>query len=105
LHQLVNDPAFISKDPKGDKGKLPEGARGVIQLMTKQVNSMMFVLEDKNIRSSYEGQLAVEKVYEDGINTLKKLSVGQPTASEAYQSVIFPFLQDVYRIPTAGITK
>jgi hypothetical protein len=105
LHQLVNDPTFISKDPKGDKGKLPEGARGVIQLMTKQVNSMMLVLEDKNIRSSYEGQLAVEKVYEDGINTLKKLSVGQPTASEAYQSVIFPFLQDVYRIPTAGITK
>jgi len=105
LHQLVNDPAFISKDPKGDKGKLPEGARGVIQLMTKQVNSMMVVLEDKDIRSSYEGQLAVEKVYEDGINTLKKLSVGQPTASEAYQSVIFPYLQDVYRIQTAGITK
>jgi hypothetical protein len=105
LHQLVNDPAFISKDPKGDKGKLPEGARGVIQLMTKQVNNMMVVLEDKDIRSSYEGQLAVEKVYEDGINTLRKLSVGQPTASEAYQSVIFPFLQDVYRIQTAGITK
>lgn len=105
LHQLVNDPDFISKDPKGDKGKLPEGARGVIQLMTKQVNSMMVVLDDRDIRSSYEGQLAVEKVYEDGIKTLKKLSVGQPTASEAYQSVIFPFLQDVYRIQTAGITK
>ena len=105
LHQLVNDPMFISKNPKGDKGKLPEGARGVIQLMTKQVNSMMVVLEDRDIRSSYEGQLAVEKVYEDGINTLKKLSVGQPTASEAYQSVIFPYLQDVYRIQTAGITK
>jgi hypothetical protein len=105
LNQLVSDPDFISKNPKGDKGKLPEGARGVIQLMTKQVNSMMVVLEDKDIRSSYEGQLAVEKVYEDGIKTLKKLSVGQPTASEAYQSVIFPFLQDVYRIPTAGITK
>jgi hypothetical protein len=105
LHQLVNDPMFISKNPKGDKGKLAEGARGVIQLMTKQVNSMMVVLDDRDIRSSYEGQLAVEKVYEDGINTLKKLSVGQPTASEAYQSVIFPYLQDVYRIQTAGITK
>lgn len=105
LHQLVNDPAFISKNPKGDKGKLPEGARGVIQLMTKQVNSMMVVLDDKDIRSSYEGQLAIERVYEDGINTLRKLSVGQPTASEAYQSVIFPYLQDVYRIQTAGITK
>lgn len=110
LDQLVNDPKFISKsdptkNPKGDPGKLPEGARGVIQLMTKQVNSMMIVLEDKDLRSQYQGQLAVEKVYEDGINTLKKLSVGQPAASEAYQSVIFPFLQDVYRIPTAGITK
>ena len=105
LHQLVNDPDFISKNPKGDKGKLPEGARGVIQLMTKQVNTMMYVLEDKDLRSQYEGQLTLEKVYEDGINTLKKLSVGQPAASEAYQSVIFPFLQDVYRIPTAGITR
>ena len=105
LHQLVNDPDFISKNPKGDRGKLPEGARGVIQLMTKQVNSMMMILEDKDLRSQYEGQLAVERVYEDGINTLKKLSVGQPAASEAYQSIIFPFLQDVYRIPTAGITK
>lgn len=105
LNQLVSDPAFISKNPKGDPGKLPEGARGVIQLMTKQVNSMMVVLEDKDLRSQYEGQLVVERVYEDGINTLKKLSVGQPAASEAYQSVIFPFLQDVYRIPTAGITK
>jgi hypothetical protein len=105
LHQLVNDPDFISKNPKGDKGKLPEGARGVIQLMTKQVNNMMVVLDDKDIRSQYEGQLTVERVYEDGIKTLRKLSVGQPAATEAYQSVIFPFLQDVYRIQTAGITR
>jgi hypothetical protein len=110
LDQLVSDFDFVSKsdptkNPKGDRGKLPEGARGVIQLMTKQVNSMITVLEDKDLRSQYEGQLVVERVYEDGIKTLKKLSVGQAAATEAYQSIIFPLLQDIYRIPTAGITK
>lgn len=110
LDQLVSDPEFISKSdpkvkPQGDKGKLPEGQRGLIQLMTKQVNSMLVVLEDKNIRTQYEGQLYVAKVYREGIEQLKKLSVGQPAASEAYQSVIYPLLQDVYRIPTAGVTK
>jgi hypothetical protein len=110
LNQLVNDPQFISKsdptkNPKGDRGKLPEGARGVIQLMTKQVNSMLVVLDDADLRTQYEGQLTVEKVYEDGLNTLKKLSAGQPEATEAYQSVIYPLLQDVYRVPTKGVTK
>lgn len=110
LDQLVSDPDFISKSdpevkPEGDRGKLPEGQRGLIQFMTKQVNSMLIVLEDKNIRTQYQGKLYVEKVYKEGIEQLKKLSIGQPAASEAYQSVIYPLLVDVYRIPTAGVTK
>jgi hypothetical protein len=107
LNQLVNDPQFVSKsnNPKGDTGKLPEGARGVIQLMVKQVNSMLVVIDDADLRTQYEGQLVVQKVYEDGIKTLKQLSLGQPEATEAYQSVIYPLLQDVYRIPTKGVTK
>jgi hypothetical protein len=108
LDQLVNDPSFVStsdpkKKPKGDTGKLPEGQRGLVQFMTKQVNKMLEVFEDTNIRSQYDGQLTLDKVYEDGINELKKLSVGQPAASEAYRSIILPLLEDVYRIPTKGI--
>jgi hypothetical protein len=110
LDQLVNDPEFISKSdpkkkPEGDRGKLPEGQRGLIQFMAKQVNRMLVVLEDKEIRTQYEGQQVVAKVYREGIEELKKLSVGQPAASEAYRSIIYPLLQDVYRIPTAGVTK
>jgi hypothetical protein len=108
LDQLVNDPSFVStsdpkKKPKGDTGKLPEGQRGLVQFMTKQTKKMLEVFEDTNIRSQYNGQLTLDKVYEDGINELKKLSVGQPAASEAYRSVILPLLEDVYRIPTKGI--
>lgn len=108
LDQLVSDPDFVStsdpiKKPKGDTGKLPEGQRGLIQFMTKQTNKMLTTFEDLNIRSQYDGQLTLDKVYEDGINELKKLSVGQPAASEAYRSIILPLLQDVYRIPTKGI--
>ena len=110
LDQLVSDPEFISKSdpkvkPQGDRGKLPEGQRGLIQFMTKQVNRMLVVLEDRDIRTQYEGQLRVDQVYREGIEQLKKLSVGQPAASEAYQSIIYPLLVDVYRTPTAGVTK
>jgi hypothetical protein len=108
LDQLVNDPDFVSTSdpknkPKGDAGRLPEGQRGLVQFMTKQVNKMLEVFEDTNIRSQYNGQSTLDKVYEDGINELKKLSVGQPAASEAYRSIILPLLEDVYRIPTKGI--
>jgi hypothetical protein len=108
LDQLVSDPDFVStsdpkKKPKGDTGKLPEGQRGLIQFMTKQTNKMLLTFEDTYIRSQPNGQLTLDKVYEDGINELKKLSVGQPAASEAYRSIILPLLEDVYRIPTKGI--
>jgi hypothetical protein len=97
LDQMVNNPKFFNVIPKGDRNQMA--------LMTARVNRMLVVFEDVNIRSQFNGQDAVDKVYTDGVDFLTKLSAGNSSLTEAWTSVIKPLINDVYKVPTKAMGK
>jgi hypothetical protein len=97
LDQMVNNPKYFDVLPKGDRNQMA--------LMTARVNRMLAVFEDVNIRSQFNGQDSVDKVYQDGVDFLTQLSAGNPSLTEAWTSVIKPLINDVYKIPTKAMGK
>ena len=105
LKQMINDPDFVSKEKKNVKGKLPYGQRDNVQLMVNITTNMLTVFEDENIRSLNDGGLTLQKVYEDGMKNLTKLAGANYASGQAYQKVIKPLLEEVYQIPTKGLSE
>ena len=66
---------------------------------------MLTVFEDENIRSLNDGGLTLQKVYEDGMKNLTKLAGANYASGQAYQKVIKPLLEEVYQIPTKGLSE
>lgn len=105
LKQMINDTDFVTKEKKNVKGKLPYGQRDNVQLMVNITTNMLVVFEDENIRSLNDGGLTLQKVYEDGMKNLTKLAGANYASGQAYQKVIRPLLQEVYQIPTKGLSE
>ena len=105
LKQMINDPDFVSKEKKNVKGKLPYAQRDNVQLMVNITTNMLTVFEDENIRSLNDGGLTLQKVYEDGMKNLTKLAGANYASGQAYQKVIKPLLEEVYQIPTKGLSE
>jgi hypothetical protein len=63
------------------------------------------VLEDVNIRSQFDGQTVVDDTLRNGMANLQKYSSANPILAEAFNSVIKPYLDDLYTIPTVAMGK
>ena len=100
---LVSDPDFTSTSGKPEKGKINPSTQKQIKQMLNIASTMLLVFEDENIRTQPTGIDTLNVVYKDGMENIMKLSVANPYASMAYQNIIKPLLDDVYRIPTKGL--
>jgi hypothetical protein len=63
------------------------------------------VLEDVNIRSQFNGEELIQAELTNGLNNLKKYAAGNAVLSEAFDSIISPYLNDLYTIPTVAMGK
>jgi hypothetical protein len=100
---LVSDPDFTSTNGKPQKGKIDPNTQKQIKQMLNIASTMLLVFEDNNIRTQATGIDTLNLVYKDGIENLEKLSLANPYAGMAYQNIIKPLLDDVYRVPTKGL--
>ena len=100
---LVSDPDFTSTNGKPQKGKINPSTQKQIKQMLNIASTMLLVFEDENIRTQPDGINTLNVVYTDGMENLMKLSLANPYAGMAYQNIIKPLLDDVYRIPTKGL--
>jgi hypothetical protein len=66
---------------------------------------MAMVLEDVNIRSQFDGQTVVDDTLRNGTANLEKYASANPILAEAYNSIIKPYLNDLYTIPTVAMGK
>lgn len=103
IKSLVVDIDFTSTTDKPQKGKINPNTQKQIKQMLNIASTMLLVFEDNNIRSHPKGIEILNTVYKDGIENLTKLSLANPYAGMAYQNIIKPLLDDVYRIPTKGL--
>jgi hypothetical protein len=98
LDQMVNNPKFI--------GVIEEGPRRtLIERMLPLAKRMILVFEDVNIRSQFDGQTVVDDTLRNGMANLQKYSSANPILAEAFNSVIKPYLDDLYTIPTVAMGK
>ena len=100
LKSLLANPEFVSTSGKPEKNKINPKTQEQIGLMANIATSMLMTFNDRNIRNQPEGIATLNKVYADGIKNLTKLSLANPYASEAYQSIIKPLLDESYSVPT-----
>jgi hypothetical protein len=100
---LVSDPDFTSTTGKPQKGKINPSTQKQIKQMLNIASTMLLAFEDNNIRTQPTGTDTLNVVYKDGMDNLMKLSLANPYAGMAYQNIIKPLLDDVYRIPTKGL--
>jgi hypothetical protein len=98
LDQLVNNKKYSKY--------LPETASYVLsEQMLPLAKRVVAVLEDVNIRSQFNGEETVQAELTNGLNNLKKYAAGNPTLSEAFDSIISPYLNDLYTIPTVAMGR
>jgi hypothetical protein len=97
LDQMVNNPKYFDKLPKGQRLQLTQ--------MTALTNRMLMVLEDTNIRTQFNGQETIDKVRDEGLSYLKNFVAGNSPLEEAYQTIIKPLIDDVYTTPTVAMGK
>ena len=100
---LVSDPDFTSTTGKAQRGKINPNTQKQIKQMLNIASNMLLAFEDEGIRNQPYGIETLNIVYSDGIKNLMKLSLANPYASAAYEDIIKPLLDDVYRIPTKGL--
>ena len=100
---LVADPDFTSTTGQPQKGKINPSTQKQIKQMLNIASTMLLVFEDGNVRTQPGGIDALNTVYAEGIDNLVKLSLANRYAGQAYQNIIKPLLDDVYRIPTKGL--
>jgi hypothetical protein len=103
IKSLITDADFTSTTGKPEKGKINPSTQKQIKQMLNIASTMLLVFEDNNIRTQSDGINVLNTVYKDGMENLMKLSLANPYAGMAYQNIIKPLLDDVYRIPTKGL--
>ena len=98
LDQLVNNKKYSKY--------IPETASYILsEQMLPLAKRVVAVLEDVNIRSQFDGEERVQTELTNGLNNLKKYAAGNAILSEAFDSIISPYLNDLYTIPTVAMGK
>ena len=83
----------------------PEGQKRILQTMTGLTKQMLAVLSDANIRSQPGGLAAVQKVKEEGLANLEKISQGNDVLASAYQGFIKPLIDNLLKDTTVAMSK
>jgi len=98
LDQMITNPKY--------KKSLDEGAVYTlvtqIMPMTKRV---IAVFNDVGVRQQYQGQQALDNNLAVWTSRMEELTNNNPILSEAYISIIKPYIDDLYTIPTAALSK
>ena len=97
LDQMANDPRFTKV--------APEGQLGLLQSMTALTKQMLTVLSDPNIRQQPGGLAAVQRVKEEGLANLEKVSAGNDVLTGAYQGFIKPLIDNLLKDTTVAMSK
>ena len=98
LDQLVNSPKYAKY--------LPETASYILsEQMLPLAKRVVAVLEDVNIRAQFNGEELIQTELTNGLKNLKEYAKGNPTLSEAFDSIIAPYLNDLYTIPTVAMGR
>jgi len=96
--QMINDPKF--------KGVIDAGAvftlTSLIMPATKRV---IATFEDTNVRKQVGGQTALDDNLTTWHKRMKEIVAGNPILSEAYRSILAPYIDDLYRIPTSAMNR
>lgn len=96
--QMINDPAYKKVLDAGPVYTL------LTQIMpaTKRV-AMTF--EDPAVRQQHDGQVALDNNLVTWHNRMRELTANNPVLAEAYQSILKPYIDDLYTIPTVAMGK
>lgn len=97
LDQMVNNKKYASA--------APEGQMRILQTMTGLTKQMLAVLSDANIRNQPGGLAAVQKVKEEGLANLEKISQGNDVLASAYQGFIKPLIDNLLKDTTVAMSK
>jgi hypothetical protein len=96
--QMINDPKF--------KGVIDAGA---VFTLTSQImpatKRVIATFEDTNVRKQVGGQTALDDNLTTWHKRMKEIVAGNPILSEAYRSILAPYIDDLYRIPTSAMNR
>jgi len=96
--QMINDPEHKKALAAGPVYTL------VTQIMpaTKRV---IATFEDLNVRQQFGAQQALDNNLTTWYARMEKITANNPILSEAYMSILKPYVDDLYTIPTAAMNK
>jgi hypothetical protein len=96
--QMINDPEHKKALAAGPVYTL------VSQIMpaTKRV---VATFEDMYVRQQPNGQKALDDNLAEWTKRMDKITANNPILAEAYQSILKPYVNDLYTIPTAAMNK
>jgi hypothetical protein len=96
--QMINNPNFKDSLDAGPVFTL------VTQIMpaTKRV---IATFEDMNIRKQVDGQDALDTNLATWHKRMKEMVSGNAILSEAYRSILAPYIDDLYKIPTSAMNR
>lgn len=96
--QMINDPKF--------KGVIDAGA---VFTLTSQImpatKRVIATFEDTNVRKQVGGQTALDDNLITWHKRMKEIVAGNPILSEVYRSILAPYIDDLYRIPTSAMNR
>jgi hypothetical protein len=96
--QMINDPKF--------KGVIDAGA---VFTLTSQImpatKRVIRTFEDTNVRKQVGGQTALDDNLTTWHKRIKEMVAGNPILSETYRSILAPYIDDLYRIPTSAMNR
>lgn len=96
--QMINDPKF--------KGVIDAGAVFTLtSLIMPATKRIIATFEDTNIRKQVGGQTALDDNLTTWHKRMKEIVAGNPILSEAYRSILAPYIDDLYRIPTSAMNR
>jgi hypothetical protein len=101
LASMVNDPEYKENFARDKNEVVVEN----LKRMSNLAKRMLIVLEDTKIRSQFNADEVLEKVYRDGIQNLENIVGANLTLGHAYSTIIRPLLDDTYSTPTLAIAR
>ena len=96
--QMINDPDHKKALSAGPVYQLTSQ----IMPATKRV---IATFEDMNVRQQIGGQKALDDNLATWTARMEKITANNPILAEAYQSILKPYIDDLYTIPTAAMNK
>lgn len=98
LNQMVNNKEFAKVFPS-------EGQRLLLQQMCSLTDRMLMVLANPDVKSQMNGRETMNKVHDEGLANLRKISTANPALTEAFQVIIEPLISNVYTVPVVAMEK